>query len=311
MKKDNDFYVPVLVKNTGESTSVGYFLDYFINTNNSQSKSENIEVPAGSKFTIDIPINKSDIDKNGVIKLTLLISPIYQDKTLDANKSEFTLENEPNVNITYEDIPWKDGPIPIEQMFKGRRKLVLDLTQHYLSIDRDKPYILYGLTRTGKSSILTYLQKEIEGEEIRIQNETYKIITFSWDFSEAASQDKASDFYYYTLYEQTYEEILKKCKATNLRTSDIKISENVRFKDFKRILEYLHDNKYFPLFLIDEFSFIRNLMDKKIINSAYLQRSTKIRKRNRRKFYFFRNLRHKTISKRRKIRYYRTVGKYN
>jgi hypothetical protein len=59
--------------------------------------------------------------------------------------------------LTYEEIPWNFGQVPEEHMFKGRQQEISLLANHYLSPERDKPYILYGLTRTGKSTILRYL----------------------------------------------------------------------------------------------------------------------------------------------------------
>lgn len=274
LKRGDENYIPIIAKNIGESTSSGFNLRYLINSTENYIYTENIanyhkEIPSGAQIPIELILSKN-IPDHSAVNFKAIIAPIYQNKVLEPSEYSFTLENEPDSSLTYDDIPWKDGPIPTEQMFKGRRKLVMDLAQHYLSMDRDKPYILYGLTRTGKSSILQYLRKELEDEEIKIKGEYCKIITFFWDMSEAASQDKASDFYYYTLYECTYEEILKKDAFSKENSTQLRFNDNVRFKDFKILLEFLHSHRYYPVFLIDEFSFIRNLMDKKTINSAYL-----------------------------------------
>ncbi len=50
----------------------------------------------------------------------------------------------------------------------------------------------------------------------------------------------------------------------------LKIGENVRAKDFKLILEYLNVINVYPIFFIDEFSFIKTLIDDGTINSAFL-----------------------------------------
>ena len=43
-------------------------------------------------------------------------------------------------------------------------------------------YILYGLTRTGKSSVLDYFCERIKGKHIN-EDDSKTIMTFKWDFS--------------------------------------------------------------------------------------------------------------------------------
>ena len=144
--------VNLLVKNRGESTAEGcVMIPNVISLSNEISiKGKNVyknEIPSGSNLEVPMKLPPAMYEVN-TIKLVMSISAIYQGRELTPAEFEFTLEKEPESTLQYEDIPWNDGPIPVEQMFKGRKQILDMLTRHYTSIERDKPYILYGLTRT-------------------------------------------------------------------------------------------------------------------------------------------------------------------
>lgn len=273
---NNEKSIPVLIKNEGDATSEGFYLSITLESTIYETKAATVfeskeEVSAGNQVETSIGLPNSLLRDSTAVELTINIQAIYQGTKLPIRKFQFTIEEEPSSSLTYEDIPWRDGPIPSRDLFKGRRRLVSDLAQHYLSIERDKPYILYGLTRTGKSSVLEYLRKNIEGNTFLSKGESYKIITFFWELNEAASQVNASDFYYYILYQQTYEVLERHCADMQIDVSVLKIDEKrVRFRDFKIILDFLYNNKLFPLFLVDEFSFIKNIIDKGTVDSSFL-----------------------------------------
>lgn len=162
--------VNLLVKNRGESTAEGCVMkpNVISLSNEISIKGKNVyknEIPSGSNLEVPMKLPPAMYEVNS-IKLVMSISAIYQGRELTPAEFEFTLEKEPESTLQYEDIPWNDGPIPVEQMFKGRKQILDMLTKHYTSIERDKPYILYGLTRTGKSSILKYLRKALDKRKI-------------------------------------------------------------------------------------------------------------------------------------------------
>lgn len=272
---NDEITAPIIIKNNGEATAEGFVLNIHCESTVYEDsidipfKSE-IEIPSGGKIETSFVISPSLLKNSKAVEIKIDISPIYQKKTLSALRYEFTVEEEPNSILTYEDIPWRDGPIPSKQLFKGRKKLIADLAQHYLSVEKDKPYILFGLTRTGKSSILEYLKKSIEGDTFTRKGKEILVLTFSWDLSEAASFKRAPDFWNYILYQQTFEELEKVASIYNLDITGLKISENVRAKDFKLILEFLNSINVYPIFFVDEFSFIKTLIDDGTINSAFL-----------------------------------------
>lgn len=272
---NDEITAPIIIKNNGEATAEGFELNIHCESTVYEDSIDipyksDIEIPSGGKIETSFVIDPNLIKDSKAVEIKIDISPVYQKRSLSTLRYEFTIEEEPKSILTYEDIPWRDGPIPSEQLFKGRKKLIADLAQHYLSLEKDKPYILYGLTRTGKSSILEYLNKYIEGDTFTKKGKEILVLTFSWDLSEAASFKRASDFWNYILYQQTFEELEKFAEKYKLNITDLKISESVRAKDFKLILEYLNKINVYPIFFVDEFSFIKTLIDDGTINSAFL-----------------------------------------
>lgn len=275
IETDGEYTAPLIIRNIGEATAEGFSLNIICESTEYDDKFElpfesGIEIAAENKIETSFVIQPQLLSESKAVEIKIEIQAIYQKKKLTSKFFEFTIEEEPKSILTYDDIPWRDGPIPPEQMFKGRKKLIADLAQHYLSIERDKPYILYGLTRTGKSSVLEYLRKNVEGDTLYSKGKELLVLTFSWDLSEAASFKKATDFWKYILYQQTFEELEKYSTKYSLDITGLNINENTRAKDFKIILEFLQSKNIYPVFFVDEFSFVKTLIDDGTINSAFL-----------------------------------------
>lgn len=269
---DGSKVVNLLVKNQGESTAEGcIMIPNVINLPTGASiKGKNTyrnEIPSGNNIEVPMKLPPAMNDAES-IKLVMSISAMYQGKELPATEFEFTLEKEPESTLKYEDIPWNDGPIPVEQMFKGRKQILEMLTKHYTSIERDKPYILYGLTRTGKSSILKYLRNSLDKKQITISGEQYCIATFYWDLSQASSFGNAHDMWEYLLFDQ-FNENLEPYIGVN-GYNELAMPERPRAKELNNALNFLHKKHIYPLFFVDEFSFIKVMMDNSVVNPAFL-----------------------------------------
>jgi hypothetical protein len=266
---------PLIIKNEGEATSEGFILNVVCEAIKYQDSvtipyESTIEIASGRKHELNLIIPQHLLADSTGIEISIDIIAVYQKKKLTPKNYQFTVEKEPESRLTYEDVPWREGVIPPEYLFKGRKRLIADLSQHYLSTEKDKPYILYGLTRTGKSSVLEYLRKDLEGDSFISKGSEKNVITFSWDFSEAANHSNAADFYNYILYDQTFEVIEKYFSKNKLSLDGFIIEERVKFKHFKVILEFLANKNIYPIFFIDEFSFIKPIIDKGTITSAFL-----------------------------------------
>jgi tetratricopeptide (TPR) repeat protein len=272
VKDNDDLFVNLIVKNVGESTAEGYSMDACL-----KSLDGKLEIKWNNKAQDEIPV-ASHVDKKmnlpetfrncNAIEVAITISPIYQGNNISPQSYRFTVEVEEESCLTEEDIIWRDGPKMSGVLFKGRQEIMNKLIRHYLSAERDKPYILYGLTRTGKSSILLNLRKELDEKTFIRNGVKYQIMPFEWDLSEASGYGNAKDMWQYLLYESVYEEICRRTDCTG--TLSLTISESPRAKDFKTILQYLKEKDIYPMFFVDEFSHIKILLDNHIVNTSFL-----------------------------------------
>jgi hypothetical protein len=278
VNKDGEKIVNVIIKNDGETTAEGFELNIkaestiYEDTERNFSLLTEDEIPAGEQISTSFIVAIELLNDSNAVEIEINAIAIYQKKRIKPKEFSFTIEEEPTkeYRLTYDDIVWNEGQIPEKHLFIGRKQIVNDLAQHYESVERHKPYILYGLTRTGKSSILKYLKENLQGDTFSMKGKEMTLLPFSWDLSQAASFKKASDFWEYTLYQQVYEELDSFAQLYSLDFSNLQFPEKPRAKDFPILLNYLKTKNIYPFFLIDEFSFIKTLIDGDIVNAAFL-----------------------------------------
>ena len=263
----------LVITNTGESSADGFELSLDLVAGGHQesitiSKKE-FEIPAGDRTPVKIDLTDKAIVGEKVINVKAWVSPYYLSNLLPAIEYDFSVESEEEAfNLTEADILWSDTRTPDSQLFVGREEILNRLVRHYSSIEKHEPYVLFGLTRTGKSSILRYLGETINGKSFWSRDgKSYNIIPIFIDFSQGASFGKASDFWNYVINECVFPQL----EDFSISYEVFKCNgENPRKKDFDLLLTDLKGIGLYPLFLIDEFSYIRTLIDKDILNAAFL-----------------------------------------
>lgn len=270
--------VNITIQNVGENTAEGCNMSFKIESDkvdvNKLDETLQLKVteaiPSGTKMGYQLFVPKNVYPKAKVLYVTINISPIYLGAELDSKEFSSTVEEEASSQLTYDDILWNDGPIPAFNLFKGRQEDIQNLSQHYLSVEKDKPYILYGLTRTGKSSILKFLKEDIEGNTFKQNGQEMTVCPVKWDFSEAASFDTSSDFWDYVINGALLSDLDAFVQKCHFDISDITVPDNVSARDLSVILKKLNEKAIYPLFLVDEFSFVKTLIDNNIVNNAFL-----------------------------------------
>ena len=272
VKDGGNLYVNLIIKNIGESTAEGYSMKATLKAPEkgleiSGKNSDENEIPVLSHIDKKMNLPSNFIDCKS-IDVSAEIYSIYQGEYVSPKTYRFTVELEYENCLSEEDIMWKDGPKMSGVLFKGRQDIIDKLSRHYISAERDKPYILYGLTRTGKSSILLNLSKVLKDKTMVKDGIKYRILPYEWDLSEASGYGNAKDMWQYLLYDSLYEEICT--QLGNSETRSLEISEFPRAKDFKTILQFLKSKKVYPIFFVDEFSHIKVLLDNHIVNSSFL-----------------------------------------
>lgn len=261
--------IDFLVTNIGDSTAQSFTVNAYIN-GKEYTINHIEELSAGdccveSFVSLDF-LNVESID----VYFNLTIR--YEGKDLPSTKSEATYEIESGDILTDEiQIPWKISDTPKENIFKGREGKLSTLISHYLSKDRTQTYILYGLTRTGKSSILDYLCERIEGQPL-CEDSSKKIKTFKWDFSKisfknASVADLWMNLLELNIYNKLPENILDvvdKCFPNG------KLPETLCQSDLDIMIDALNSCGIIPLVTIDEFSNIRPMLKEGLVDATFI-----------------------------------------
>lgn len=277
--RENDKIIGgLLISNVGRATCEGFTIKIEILTYGDAvvwELEDNFieEIPVKGNFYFPVDFYESILTQD-MYKLRVEVAPIFRQHRLDGDHpSDFTLEISTEVGFQLEQIPWDELEIPNRRLFKGREQFIGELFNHLRSPDRKRTYILYGLTRTGKSSILRYLGDELDLKEVIINNITYRFVSFQWVLAEAASHENARDMWGYMIYNQMIRKLEQLVSENRLDASDLPLlgdKNNLRYKDLNEIITYLHSRALFPVFLVDEFSHYRQLVDKKRVDASFL-----------------------------------------
>ena len=261
--------IDFIVTNVGDSTAQSFVVDATIN-GKMYTVEHSEELPAGDccveGFVSADFLNIESID------VGFILSVRYQGKDLPSTESEATYEVESGEVLTDEiQIPWKISDTPKENIFKGREENLSTLINHYLSKDRTQTYILYGLTRTGKSSILDYLCERIDGQPLREDPEK-KIKTFKWDFSKISFKNASvADFWMNLLeiniYNKLPEDILD---VVDGFFPNKKLPETLCQSDLDIMVSALNSCGLIPLITIDEFSIIKPMLKEGLVDATFI-----------------------------------------
>lgn len=172
-----------------------------------------------------------------------------------------------------EEIPWRRQGLPNDDMFIGRNELIEKLIRHFSRITRTQSFMLYGQTRTGKTSILKKLKARIEGEEILVGRDKYRVLPFFIDTGELANSDNAKNFWsvLFDILASSIKSYFRSGLLDDRISSELlKYEGKHRFNDFKSFLNDCRIQGLYPLILFDEFAFIRHLLEKKVIGVPFL-----------------------------------------
>ena len=211
------------------------------------------------------------VEQDSRISLTVEATPLYQGRTLNSSKDVFVFEIESSEPLSRDDMPWMISNTPPDNIFKGRDEDLIKLEKHYRSRERVHTYILYGLTRTGKTSLLEYLRGRLKGVALD-ENPKVTILPFSWDFNHVAfKKDLANQFWENLVKIQIYDELSPELKKAVNKAYPLKrFPDVVTQNDFLRIIDALNSKGVHPFITIDEFSNVKDGIEDGMLNAAFL-----------------------------------------
>lgn len=262
-------YIHYLVKNDGDSTT-----DSFVLTIECKGAIDTFDVK-------DTLISKSNLSlkwklpeslaKESVLNVKFSITPTYLGKQLGATDVFMTFENDSVDDIEIDKIPWNVSRIPSLHIFKGRTEDLNRLKSHYLSAERTRTFILYGLTRTGKSTILKFLRDSINNKPLSDRNDVL-IRAFDWDFSKVNfEKDKEDEFWEHLIGTKIYDTLSKEEQdIINKSYRGGNLPDRLGQNDLLKIIDVLNSINLLPFITIDEFSNVKNGMDNSMLNASFL-----------------------------------------
>lgn len=264
---DSSKSITVIVYNNSNLISEGYKLAIWIGDNRKDGilKSDDRYILPNSNVPISILIPQEKWGDLNTYELNFALSSRYQGKWSNTEFVSATITSKRDISFKKGEQKWHDSGNPPVEMFKGRDGIVNELKEHYCSTNRHYSYVLYGLSRTGKSSILDYLKKAIEGIEIVGETSTKVVLPLYIDLGaiDGVVHDRSQFWkrFIKTIFDQT-KVFIEKYK------SGIVIDKPDDFSQFILTMEELNIH---PLFMLDEFSFMQDIINKGYINSAFLQ----------------------------------------
>ena len=264
---DNSKSITVIVYNNSSLISEGYKLAIWIGDNRKDGifKSDDRYILPNSNVLINILIPQEKWGELKTYELNFAVSSRYQGKWSNTEFLSATITCKRDISFKKGEQKWKDSGNPPVEMFKGRDGIVNELKEQYCSQNRRYSYVLYGLSRTGKSTILHYLKRAIEGVEIEGTNSTKVVLPLFVDlgdiYGNVNSSEKFWKLFIKNIYSDTTDFIDKYKQGIKIQKPE----------DFSQYIMDMHKLNIHPLFMLDEFSFMQDIIKKGYINSAFLQ----------------------------------------
>lgn len=265
--------IDFVITNIGDSTAQSFVINAIINSKE-YVVFHNEELSAGD--SCGECIESTDFSQLKSANVLFKLTAKYQGRDLPTIEVEATYEQECGEVLTdNEQIPWKISNTPRETIFKGREDKLTTLISHYLSKDRYMTYILYGLTRTGKTSILDYLCERIEGKHIKEDN-SKMINTFKWNFDEKEFKNiKRTDLWANLLETGIYDKLsddLADAVDAAYPGKGLPPADQLTQSDLEIIIDALNNCNIIPLIAIDEFSYVRKIIEEGLLDTTFLKK---------------------------------------
>jgi hypothetical protein len=157
-------------------------------------------------------------------------------------------------------------------MFVGRDVDLDQLVHHLKSPERVKTYMLFGLTRMGKSSVLDYLEQRIDLQPTEHRDRQSRFFAIRWDFSDGANQKMADMWrsFLNTAIVQKAKRLADEGRMPASAVPRLSTPEDPHFEDWKGVLKQMQENALYPVFLIDEFTYYKELYSKGKLKPSFL-----------------------------------------
>lgn len=204
-----------------------------------------------------------------------------------------TIEEEPEMVFDLRDIIWDpQGDVP-EFRFKGRDDILRQMEDN-LSLDADRGFsnMLYGVTRSGKTSILKFFRLRIQGKPVPNDRLNRRFFCFNWAFETYASVDSAEALWKKILKESVLEALEKPFNEASAEAAQLteavrqSIPADAASGQFPAFIRTLGQRGIYPVFLVDEFSYFKKLHARGFLGPDFLAILRELTLRKEAAFFF-------------------------
>lgn len=274
----------VRVRNSGHGTADGFSVNFQMREPGNPDALwrgvpiRRTELPVGASCQVECRVPRKAF-RAGLESPYTLDAAVQLSGTADTGDElheAFTLEIDRGGGFTRDDVPWNEVPIPGANLFKGRQQELDELERHLRSTERNHTPLLVGLTRTGKSTLLKYLNDRLHLNPTGHPGEPTRFLCVMWDFGEAAGLTEQRYLWRYLL-RGNKDDLVVKIETLRERGElpttfalPGMVETEVGPQDWRPLVLSLRSANLYPVFLVDEFTYYRTLADKKLVGPAFL-----------------------------------------
>ncbi|MDR1658314.1 MAG: hypothetical protein LBT47_12325 [Deltaproteobacteria bacterium] len=273
-KSGTEFYTSLHTKNEGHATANNVKIELIVRNISQPHEpiySYSFEIERIERNTdhtssqITLPEDCFD-ESQGEIEL--FISAKYLEGLKEPQA--FTIEKDLGNSFSSEEIPWNPQTVAKDEIFKGRLNLLSELKESLNRHGRSYTHMLWGVTRSGKTSILHSFRTKETGAPLPDDELNRTIVCIDWLFNKAELVNSPETLWTFLL-EACRQDVEKFTNERNIDLNRVlKSSATAQAHDFISLVSYLKSAGLYPIFLIDEFSYIRSMFDKKLIDASFL-----------------------------------------
>lgn len=218
----------------------------------------------------------------------VIIQIIAAEGTPYMASGSFSFDIDQGRSFSRQDLPWVTNAIP-SKIF-GRDELLDELESFLDKQGRTYTHMLYGVTRSGKSSILKFLRQRINGLVLPEDEAGRRIFCIDWQFNKCHEKGCTPDVLWKILMAQCVSDACACYLDDNVgmvadapagRAGDDEAEKTVAMvqkllgrsyskADWLRFIDDMNIGGLYPLFLIDEFTEYKDMFDADLVGRDFL-----------------------------------------
>lgn len=243
--------IPISILNEGKSTIDRFnLLIRFSELPKQKISYEGKSLAPMESTTIDIIIPE-EIREQEMFDYSIDVRGTVLGSSTTTKSINLTSFQNTTIDFKLEDVVWDyQAKETRETMFRGRQSEIDSLIQTFTTNDRKMIPVVFGLTRTGKSSILVNLQKKLKDSKTVINGIEMTIVPLYIDISSLKNSFKDHD---------SFMEQLSITCCDQFEIAGIDFGD-MSWNSLGAIISDANQRSIYPLIMFDEFSYMKEIV---------------------------------------------------